>query len=149
VKQIKKQYKHGLKFDSKLELFFYDLLKKEKIDFEFQVQYVLHPSFKYGKSTVRAMTLTVDFDLTGHGLNIIVDTKGFMRPDNVLKWKMFKYLMKDTHPDVHFPRNQKQCAEVVDIIKSCKFANNQNNPNATIPTKVKPGRVRRNSSLKK
>ena len=148
MKQIKKQYKHGLKFDSKLELFFYDLLKKEKIDFEFQVQYTLHPSFKYGKSTVRAMTLTVDFDLTGHGLNIIVDTKGFMRPDNVLKWKMFKYIMKDTHPDIHFPRNQKQCAEVVEIIKSCNFAKNQNKPNA-IPTKTKSGRVRRNSGSKK
>lgn len=149
MKQIKKQYKHGLKFDSKLELFFYELLKKEEIDFEFQVQYVLHPSFKYGKSTVRAMTLTVDFDLTGHGLNIIVDTKGFMRPDNVLKWKMFKYIMKDTHPDIHFPRNQKQCAEVVEIIKSCNFANNQNKPNAAIPTKAKPGRVQCNSSTKK
>jgi hypothetical protein len=148
VKQIKKQYKHGLKFDSKLELFFYDLMKKEGIPFEFQVQYVLHPSFKYGKSTVRAMTLTVDFDLTGHGLNVIVDTKGFMRPDNVLKWKMFKYLMKDTHPEIHFPRNQKQCAEVVEIIKSCNLANNQNKPNARTSPKANAGRVRRNKSTK-
>lgn len=123
-------------------------MKKEKIDFEFQVQYVLHPSFKYGKSTVRAMTLTVDFDLTSHGLNIIVDTKGFMRPDNVLKWKMFKYTMKDKHPDIHFPRNQKQCVEVVEIIKSCNLANNLNEPYA-IPTKAKPGRVRRNTVSKK
>lgn len=148
MKQIKKQYKHGLKFDSKLELYFYDLLKKEEIGFEFQVQYVLHPSFKYGKSTVRAMTLTVDFDLTGHGLNIIVDTKGFMRPDNVLKWKMFKYLMKDAHPDIHFPRNQKQCAEVVEIIKSSNFANNQTKPNARISAKANTGRVRRNKDTK-
>lgn len=129
-----------------MELYFYDLLKKENIPFEFQVKYELHPSFKYGKSTVRAMTLTVDFDLTW--LNIIVDTKGFMRPDNVLKWKFFKYLMKDKHPDIHFPSNQKQCIEVVEIIKSCNLANNLNEPYA-IPTKAKPGRVRRNTSVKK
>lgn len=117
MKQIKKHYKYGLKFDSKLELFFYELLKKEKIKFDFQVTYTLHPSFRYNKATVRAMTLTVDFDFTGHGRNIIVDTKGFMRNDNKLKWKFFKYLHKDTHPDVHFPRNQKECIDVVNIIK--------------------------------
>lgn len=117
MRQIKKQYKHGLKFDSKLELFFYELLKKEKINFEFQVMYTLHPSFKYDKSTVRAMTLTVDFDFTSHGKNIIVDTKGFMRNDNKLKWKWFKYLNKDKHPMIYFPKNQKECLEVVGIVK--------------------------------
>lgn len=117
MKQIKKQYKYGLKFDSKLELHFYELLKKEKIKFDFQVMYTLHPSFKYGKSTVRAMTLTVDFDFTKHGKNIIIDTKGFMRNDNKLKWKWFKYLNKTNHPEVHFPRNQKECANMIDILK--------------------------------
>jgi hypothetical protein len=149
VRQIKKQYKHGLKFDSKLELYFYDLLVKEKLDFEFQVKYVLHPSFKYGKTTVRAMTLTVDFDFTKSGLNVIVDTKGFMRPDNVLKWKMFKYIMKDTHPDIHFPSNKQKCLEVVEIIKSTNFANNQTSQHDTIPSKTKSGRVRRNTGAKK
>ena len=117
MKQIKKQYKYDLKFDSKLELFFYELLKKEKIKFEFQVTYSLHPSFKYDKSTIRAMTLTVDFDFTAHGKNVIVDTKGFMRNDNKLKWKWFKYLHKEKHPAIFFPSNQKECLEVVGIVK--------------------------------
>lgn len=63
------------------------------------------------------MTLTVDFDFTKHGKNIIIDTKGFMRNDNKLKWKWFKYLNKTNHPEVHFPRNQKECANMIDILK--------------------------------
>jgi hypothetical protein len=80
--------------------------------------YTLVPSFKYGKSTVRAMTLTVDFDFTGHGRNIIVDTKGFMRNDNKLKWKWFKFLNKETFPVVLFPRNHKECAEAIEFIRN-------------------------------
>ncbi len=114
--QIKKQYKYGLKFDSKLELSFYEMLKSNKIPFEFQVTYTLHPSFQYNKATVRAMTLTVDFDFTKHGRNIIVDTKGFMRNDNKLKWKFFKYLNKDKAPEIFFPKNKKECEKVVEII---------------------------------
>jgi hypothetical protein len=118
LKQIKKHIKYGIKFDSRLELHFYELLKNEKIPFEFQVMYTLVPSFKYGKSTVRAMTLTVDFDFTGHGRNIIVDTKGFMRNDNKLKWKWFKFLNKETFPVVLFPRNHKECAEAIEFIRN-------------------------------
>lgn len=117
MKQIKKIYKHNLKFDSRLELFFYELLKESDIDFDFQVLYTLHPSFKYNKTTVRAMTLTVDFDFTKHGRNLIIDTKGFQRPDNVLKWKLIKYKLRDTHPDIYLPKNQKQCKELIDVIK--------------------------------
>lgn len=117
VKQIKKQYKHGLKFDSKLELHFYELLKKAKIGFEFQVTYTLHPSFKYDKATVRAMTLTVDFDFTKHGKNVIVDTKGFWRESNKQKWKWFKWIMRDTQPKIFFPKTVKQCEEVIEQIK--------------------------------
>jgi hypothetical protein len=117
VRAIKKQYKHGLKFDSKLELFFYDLLKKEKIPFEFQVSYELHPAFKYDKKAVRPMTLIVDFDFTEHGINAIVDTKGYQRQDNKLKWKWFKYINRDVEPKIFFPRSQKECQEVIKILK--------------------------------
>ena len=114
---IKKQYKYGIKFDSKLELYFYELLKKEKIPFEFQVPYELMPSFRYNKSSVRAMHLIVDFDFTAHGKNVIVDTKGYQRADNKLKWKWFKYIMKSTQPIIYLPKTQKQCIEVIQILK--------------------------------
>jgi hypothetical protein len=116
--RIKKQYKHGLKFDSKLELYFYELLEAKKIKFDFQVTYTLHPSFRYNKATVRAMTLTVDFDFTKHGRNIIVDTKGYQREDNKLKWKFFKYIHKEKQPEIFFPKNQKECEKVVNIVLS-------------------------------
>jgi hypothetical protein len=117
VRQIKKQYKYGIKFDSKLELFFYELLKKEKLGFEFQVPYTLIPSFKYNKSSIRAMNLIVDFDFTKHGKNVIVDTKGYQRADNKLKWKWFKYIMKDRQPLIFLPKSQKECLELVKILK--------------------------------
>lgn len=121
MRQIKKVEKHGLKFDSRLELFFYELLKKEGFKFDFQVPYELTPGFRYDGKSIRPMTLTVDFDFTDHGLNAIVDTKGFQRNDNILKWKWFRWVMYEKwgkQPKLFFPKNQKQCAEVVEILKS-------------------------------
>jgi hypothetical protein len=150
MKQIKKVQKYGVKFDSRLELFFYELLLKENIPFTFQQTYTLHPSFKYNKSTVRAMTLTVDFDFTGHGIDFIVDTKGFQRNDNKLKWKLFKYKMhsEGKYPQIFLPKNQKECAETVSIIKNvCNLATKQ--PiDVKIPPKNYEGRVQRNSTAK-
>jgi Protein of unknown function (DUF1064) len=126
MRQIKKVQKYGLKFDSRLELFFYELLKKEKIPFEFQITYQLLQPFKYDGKAVRAMTLTVDFDFTSHGINAIVDTKGFQRNDNILKWKWFRYVVTNEYnmqPKLYFPKNQKECVEVVGNLKKfCKLA---------------------------
>jgi hypothetical protein len=116
MKQIKKVHKHGEKFDSKLELYFYELLRKADIPFDFQVCYEMIPSFKYDGKAVRPMTLTVDFDFTEHGKNIIVDTKGFWRNDNKLKWKMFQWAI-ETQPKLFFPKSQKECQEVLELIK--------------------------------
>lgn len=120
MRQIKKVQKYGLKFDSRLELFFYELLMSEKIKFDFQVPYILHPAFKYQGKSVRAMTLTVDFDLTEKGKSVIVDTKGFQRNDNKLKWKLLKYRLYSEfgeQPHIFLPKNQKECREVVEFIK--------------------------------
>jgi hypothetical protein len=121
MRQIKKVQKHGLKFDSRLELFFYELCRSEGLEFDFQVQYILHPSFKYQGKTVRAMTLTVDFDFQPYGKNIIVDTKGFQRNDNKLKWKLLKYTIRDgKQPHMLLPKNQKECKDAVEFIKKLK-----------------------------
>jgi hypothetical protein len=117
MKQIKKVHKHGEKFDSKLELYFYELLRNSNIPFDFQVCYEMVPSFKYSGKTVRPMTLTVDFDFTGYGKNVIVDTKGFWRNDNKLKWKFFQWGMSDVQPILFFPKSQKECLEVLELIK--------------------------------
>ena len=90
---IKKVHKHGLKFDSKLELYMYELLVKSKLRFEFQVEYVLFDKIKYNSETLRKMTLTVDFVVYPKDFPVIVDTKGFFRPENKLRWKLFKYFL--------------------------------------------------------
>ena len=115
---IKKIVQNGIKFDSKLELYFYNLLKKEKIPFIFQEKFILLHKFRYNNSAVREMTLTVDFSLPQH--DMIVDTKGFQRNDNKIKWKLLKrhLLDNDREPIILMPKNQKQCQEVITIIKT-------------------------------
>ena len=118
--RIKKQYKYGLKFDSKLELYFYDLLKENKIKFDFQVPYELMPSFKYDGKVVRKCTLTIDFLIYKKNSEVaIVDTKGFQRPENALRFKMLKYLLFTTKKQlpVYLPKNQKECIGMIEILK--------------------------------
>ena len=119
MRQIKKHIKYGLKFDSGLELYFYELLCKEDIPFEFQICYELIPSFKYNGKSIRPMTLTVDFDFTGKGRNIIIDTKGFWREQNKMKWKILQWQFSDNDaPIMIFPKNQKECIECINILKN-------------------------------
>jgi|TARA_R100000734_G_scaffold19149_2_gene18624 hypothetical protein len=116
--KIKKVMQDGIKFDSKLELYFYNLLKKEKIPFIFQEKFVLLQKFRYNGSAVREMTLTVDFSIPQH--DMIVDTKGFQRNDNKIKWKLLKRHLLDNNrePLILMPKNQKQCQEVITLIKA-------------------------------
>tara|TARA_R100001463_G_scaffold52752_1_gene103628 strand:+ start:692 stop:1090 length:399 start_codon:yes stop_codon:yes gene_type:complete len=118
--QIKKVIQNGIKFDSKLELYFYNLLNKERIPFVFQEKFILLEKFRYNNSAVREMTLTVDFSLPAD--DIIVDTKGFQRNDNKIKWKLLKKHLLDNgrEPIILMPKNQKQCQEVIKIIKSIR-----------------------------
>lgn len=116
AKRIQKVFSGGNKFDSKLEKFFYDQAKRSGLTFDFQKEYILIPAFKYNKESVRKMTLTVDFDFTGHGIFAIVDTKGFWRNDNKIKWKLLKHIFNTNGntPEIFFPKNQRQCLDVID-----------------------------------
>lgn len=78
----------GIKFDSKLEHYFYSGLKKYNIDFELKPKYILSSGFKFGSETIRPITLSPDYLLTSH--NIIVETKGFETETFKIKWKLFK-----------------------------------------------------------
>lgn len=129
---IKKVYKHGLKFDSKLELYMYELLVKSKLKFEFQVEYLLFDKIKYNEETLRKMTLTVDFVVNTKNCPVIVDTKGFFRAENKLRWKLFKYFLSSRGlptPAIFFPSSQTECIELIERLKS--------NDLSAIPKKVK------------
>src|SRR3990167_3864449 len=99
---------YGVKFDSKLEFYFYHLCKLAKLDFEFQVKYELQPKvshlIKIEKQTKKGIsikevertlllpiTLTVDFVFKINSKYFIVDTKGFQTEVNKLRFKMLTY----------------------------------------------------------
>jgi hypothetical protein len=113
VKVNKVYNDEGIKFASKLEKYCYEHLIEAEISFIFQYKYVLQDKFRYNGEAIRQITLSVDFYLPE--LNVIIDTKGFQREDNKLKWKMLKAQLQDTSPVIYFPKSQKA---VLEILKS-------------------------------
>jgi len=95
----------------------YDLLVESGLDFKFQKKYVLQEGFKYRSESVRPMTLTVDFEVYVSEL-IIIDTKGFQREDNKLKWKLFKKKMLDKSPEIFLPRSRAACRQLVKYLQT-------------------------------
>jgi len=85
----------GVKFDSKLELFCYDLLTKLNFEFEFQKKIILIDSFKYNKKAIRPITLTVDFVVKHNDIDYYIDIKGFATDVSKIKYKMLRYQLKD------------------------------------------------------
>tara|TARA_R110001592_G_scaffold85820_5_gene253467 strand:+ start:1587 stop:1961 length:375 start_codon:yes stop_codon:yes gene_type:complete len=110
----KKVVVDGIKFDSKLELFCYNLLKEYDIDFEFQRKVVLFEKFKFNGKTIRAITMLVDFVLSHNGNTIYLDTKGFATETSKIKYKILKHKLKDDlFVDVVWLHTQKEVREFV------------------------------------
>ena len=81
----------GVKFDSKLEMHFYNLLKAEGIEFSFQEKILLQQSFRYDGEAIREMAMIIDFAIRRNDTIIaLVDTKGMVMPDWKLKLKLLK-----------------------------------------------------------
>lgn len=111
----------GIKFDSRLELYLYNLLKEEDIEFEFQKEYVLQEGFKYCSESILPIKIRVDFVLPKY--KFILDSKGFQMSDGKLKYKMLKFMLfcLDTEYRIEMPSSQKRCREVVESIKRGYF----------------------------
>lgn len=106
----------GVKFDSRLESWFYGRLKMFGIAFEHQKTYVLQPKFRFLNENIRAIEIVVDFYLPGP--NVIIDTKGWQTADNKIKIKMLKYhLVNSDHycnpPQIFLPSSQKECDAIL------------------------------------
>lgn len=85
----------GVKFDSKLEMYCYDLLTKMNFEFEFQKKIILIDGFRYNKKAIRPITLTVDFVVKHNDIDYYIDIKGFATDVSKIKYKMLRYQLKD------------------------------------------------------
>lgn len=102
----------GIKFRSKLETYTYKKLKEAGIDVEYEsTHFELIPKFEYNGEKVRAMTYLPDFV----GKNFIIECKGLVTDSFPLRWKIFKYYLKQENKNykLFLVRNQKQVDEMV------------------------------------
>lgn len=108
----------GIVFDSKLENYFYNLLKENNIEFELKKSFELLPSFTYRHEKVFGMKITPDFFIPIH--NLIVDTKGFGNETVPLRYKLLKHLLhlQGTEYRIEMPSSQKACRAIIEQIQN-------------------------------
>lgn len=136
TRSTKVQYQ-GLNFASKLEMHMYKLLKQAKIPVEYEGKtFSLVEGFDFtnasyektrvkkflhdrGNKNVLPIKYTPDFLDIQDPHRFIIECKGNPNEAFPIRWKLFKrYLInKNIKADLFMPRNQKDCAEVVKIIK--------------------------------
>ena len=87
----------GIRFQSKHEAVYYDLLKRKKaageiLNFELQPKYVLQLGFTYFGKNIRPIHYIADF-LIYHldGTEEVIDIKGMAVPVALMKRKMMQY----------------------------------------------------------
>ena len=127
----------GIKFASGLEKYMYLALKKAKIKARYEGEtYVVQEGFEFdttsyerqgngkgefrdrGNKKILPIKYTPDF--VSH--SFIIECKGRANESFPLRWKMFKKYVKANLPRVtiYKPQNQKECDEVINLIKLTK-----------------------------
>lgn len=109
VRNAVKTERYGVTFDSRLECHMYGLLKLHEIPFEFQKRYVLQEGFDYNGDKIRAITYTIDFELTE--IDMAIDTKGILTQQGTMRIKMLKRLFADMgrQTQIELPRTKDEC----------------------------------------
>lgn len=115
VKNATKTIVDNITFHSKLESYFYGLLKGAGLTFEMQKEYELQPKFEYKGEKIRAIKSYVDFFLPTK--NMIVDCKGYANDIAPMKFKMLKFCLhlEETHGfeipglTIEMPATKKDC----------------------------------------
>lgn len=117
IKNARKVLRDGIRFDSRLELFMYDLLKMAGICFERQKRYTLQPGFRYNGAAIRPITYTVDFWLPDH--HLIIDTKGYHTQQGDMRIKMLKWRFSTAgeSPRIETPKNQTECRTLLEELQ--------------------------------
>ena len=125
----------GIQFASGLEKYMYIALKKAKIHAEYEgATFVLQEDFKFeidsyerqangkgnmvnrGQKKIQSIKYTPDFISS----SFIIECKGRANESFPIRWKMFKKYVnhKMKHVTLYKPQNQKECDEVINLIKS-------------------------------
>jgi hypothetical protein len=137
ITRSKKTKIDGVEFQSKLESHMYLLLKANKIPAGYESQkftiidgfhadfssYEKTPAKKYlhdrGHKKILPITYTPDFVDTQTPPRFIIECKGNPNERFPMVWKLFKrhLHLQGWAPDLFVPRNQKDCQEVINIIK--------------------------------
>jgi len=111
----KKAEKYGKKFDSQLELYFYEKLIALGITFEFQRKEVLQGKFRHNDKAVREITMFVDFVIHDTNKIYFIDTKGFFTEVAKIKYKMLTHKYFNISPcgsnkdfEIIFIKNKKE-----------------------------------------
>lgn len=126
----KKKVVDGVKFDSQLEAYCYNMLKILNIDFEFQKVIILIEKFRFEGKAVRETTAIVDFVIRNNDETIYLDTKGFATEVSKIKYKMLKFKLKDQKNNRVVWLHSKK--EVTDFINNLKTNQNVNNQQSSI-----------------
>ena len=127
----------GIKFASGLEKYMYIALKNAKIKATYEGEtYILQEGFEFknksyerqsngkgelvnrGSKKILPIKYTPDFVSS----SFIIECKGRANESFPLRWKMFKKYVnhKMKHVTLYKPQNQKECDEVINLIKSNK-----------------------------
>lgn len=121
----------GIKYDSKREYAFKQLLDRYGIHYEIKRKYILQEGFVYGEEKIRPIAIIPDFTILKKNAVLyrneafaIVDIKGMIMVDFKLKVKMLKRVLINQQQravPVFMPRNKKEIEitiqKLISIIK--------------------------------
>ena len=127
----------GKSFRSKLEVYCYQRLKEENIEFEYEgTKFSLIPDFKYNGESIESYKKKGKWDLDKKSNNIkgitynpdflnladgwLIECKGYPNDSWPIKWKLFKYLLSTNGLtlDLYLPKNQGHVDRCIQQIKS-------------------------------
>lgn len=104
----------GVKFDSKLELYCYNILKERNIKFDFQKTIILVDKFRFGGKGIREITMIVDFVVYIGDRVVYIDTKGFPTEVSKIKYKLLRNKLKeDKNNEVVWLHTKKEVDEYI------------------------------------
>ena len=133
--RAKKVTYDGIQFASGLERYMYQTLKKAKILADYEgCTFILQEGFMFDNKSYERQSngkgemlnrgckkiLPIKYTPDFVGSNFIIECKGRANESFPIRWKMFKKYVnhKMKHVTLYKPQNQKECDEVINLIKN-------------------------------